>query len=160
MHAAKERVLHDFYSALLGAAVEIDLPPPIANLLDPVAVLSSLEAPFLASEVKEALWQMRTASSPGPDGFGPALYRAFWPVVGDAVLTFLDAFHCGDALLEWINQALIVLLSKKLDVTTANGFHPMSLQNCAPKLAAKVFTNRLQGVVPSLISNPQIGFDE
>jgi hypothetical protein len=47
---------------------------------------------------------------------------------------------------------------KKVDVTTADGFRPVSLQNCAPKLAAKILTTRLQGVFTSLISDLQTGF--
>lgn len=47
---------------------------------------------------------------------------------------------------------------KKADVTTAAGFRPVSLQNYAPKLAAKILTHCLQGVVTSLISDLQTSF--
>jgi hypothetical protein len=108
--------------------------------------------------VKEALWQMRTTSSPGSDGFGPAFYRKFWPVVGGAVMAFLNAFHQGTADFGRISQAHVVLLPKKADITTADGFRPVSLQNCAPKLVAKILTTRLQGVITSLISDLQTRF--
>jgi hypothetical protein len=101
---------------------------------------------------------MRTTSSPGPDGFGPAFYRKFWPVVGGAVMAFVNAFHQGTADFGRINQAHVVLLPKKVDVTTADGCRPVSLQNYASKLAAKILTTRLQGVVTSLISDLQTGF--
>jgi hypothetical protein len=101
---------------------------------------------------------MRTTSSPGPDGFGPAFYCKFWPVVGGAVMAFVNAFHQGTADFGRINQAHVVLLPKKVDVTTADGCRPVSLQNYASKLAAKILTTRLQGVVTSLISDLQTGF--
>jgi hypothetical protein len=98
---------------------------------------------------------MRTSSSPSPDGFGPAFYRKFWPVVGDVVMAFLNAFYQGTMDFGCINQAHVVLLPKKVNVTTTDGFHPVSMQNCMPKLAAKILTTLLQGVVTSLISDPQ-----
>jgi hypothetical protein len=157
-HAAKERILHSFYAGLLGTASHADTPPRLLDLLPAVSGLSTLEAPFSPSEVKEALWQMRMTSSPGLDGFGPAFYRKFWPVVGSAVMAFLNAFHQGTADFGRINQAHVALLPKKADVTTADGFRPVSLQNCVPKLAAKILTTRLQGVITSLISDLQTGF--
>jgi hypothetical protein len=101
---------------------------------------------------------MRTSSSPSPDGFGPTFYLKFWPVMGGAVMAFLNAFYQGMADFGRINQAHVVLLPTKVDVTTADGFRPVSLQNCAPKLTAKIITTRLQGVVTSLISDLQTGF--
>ncbi|CAO2150405.1 unnamed protein product [Urochloa humidicola] len=108
-HAAKERLLHSFYSGLLGSDAPAVPPPELLSLLQPVSGLATLEAPFTASEVKEALWQMRLSSSPGPDGFGPAFYRAFWPLIEDSVMAVLHAFHDGKADLTCINQALAVL---------------------------------------------------
>ncbi|CAL5040144.1 unnamed protein product [Urochloa decumbens] len=101
---------------------------------------------------------MHVSSSPGPDGFGPAFYRAFWPLLEDSVMAVLHAFHRGNADLARINQALVVLLPKKSDVTSADGFRPISLQKCVPKLAAKMLTTRLQGAIPTLISDLQTGF--
>jgi hypothetical protein len=154
-HAAKERLLHSFYDGLLGTASHTDMPLCLLDLLPSVSRLSTLESPFSPSEVKEALWQMRTTSSfsPGPNDFGPASYRKFWSVVGGVVMAFLNAFHQGTPGFGRINQAHVVLLPKKVDITTADGFCPVSLQNCAPKLAAKILTTRLQGVVTSLISD-------
>lgn len=42
-----------------GAPAPAALPPPLLSLLEPVSGLVTLEAPFTASEAKEALWQMR-----------------------------------------------------------------------------------------------------
>lgn len=99
-----------------------------------------------------------TSSSPGLDGFRPALYHAFWSVIEGAIRAFLEAFHRGDAELEGINQAHVVLLPKKNDVIMADDFRLISLQYCALKRAAKVLTNRVRGVIPSLISMLQTSF--
>lgn len=143
---------HSFYNALLGRATPVVFSDDIARLLPPVPHLDTLEAPFSPSEVKTALWQMRTASSPGPDGFGPAFFRSFWPTVGDVLLAWLSSFHDGTADLARVNFAHVVLLPKKPGVATADVFRPINLQNCAPKHAAKVLTNRLQPYIPDLVA--------
>lgn len=151
-HVANECIQHRFYADLLGRTFPVVFLDELGRMLPPVPHLDDLEAPFTSSEVKTALWQMRTASSPGPDGFGPAFFRTFWPVVGDPLLAWLASFHAGTADLSWINLAHVVLLPKKPGVATADGFLPISLQNCVPKLAAKVLTNRLQPFITDLVA--------
>jgi hypothetical protein len=46
-------------------------------------------------------------------------------------MAFLHTFHQGRAEAAGINQSHVVILPKKVDVTTADGFHPVRLQNCA-----------------------------
>jgi hypothetical protein len=101
---------------------------------------------------------MRSSSSPNPYSFGLAFYHKFWPVVGETVMVFLDAFHRGRVDFGCINQAHVFLLPKKVDITTADRFRPVNLQNCMLKLSAKILTTRLQGVITSLISDLQTRF--
>jgi hypothetical protein len=54
-HATKERILHTFYSDLLGTASTAAMPQRLLDLLPVVSGLSMLEAPLSPSEVKEAL---------------------------------------------------------------------------------------------------------
>nr|TKW11035.1 hypothetical protein SEVIR_6G207600v2 [Setaria viridis] len=93
--------------------------------------LAWLDELFTEEEAKGALWSMR---SPGPDGFGPAFFRSFWLVVGEAVMNFLRDFHGGSADMDAVNRACVVLLPKKEFVIVATDFRPVSLQNCAPKI--------------------------
>jgi hypothetical protein len=86
---------------------------------------------------------MRSDSSPGPDGFGPSFFKSFWHVVKVDLMSFLEEFHRGDAHLAGINQAYIVLLPKAEDVVSADGFRPISLQNCIMKIVTRILTSRL-----------------
>lgn len=45
-----------------------------------------LMQPFTATEAHAAVRAMNRSSSPGPDGFGPAFYKAAWPTVSAAVM--------------------------------------------------------------------------
>ncbi|CAN6168854.1 unnamed protein product [Urochloa humidicola] len=157
-HQAKERVLHSFYTGLLGTADAITWPTALNTFLPPVPGLAGLDAPFSIDEARDALWHMRLDSSPGPDGFGPAFFRAFWATVKPAVADFLAAFQAGMADLDAVNRAFVVLLPKKEGALTAGDFRPISLQNCAPKIASKIMTTRLHTQITDLVSMLQTGF--
>lgn len=72
-----------------------------------------LEEPFTLDEIKQAFWAMRLNSSPGPDGFGLAFFRAFWDTVSHDLHRLLQDFHSGTIQLECINLAYIALLPKE-----------------------------------------------
>jgi len=109
-------------------------------------------------EIVAALFAMDMHSSPGPDGFGPSFYKAFWQFVRDDLLWLFNNFHAGTLDLDGLNRALLVLLSKKDGVRTVDTFWPISLQNCPMKLFSKVMVNRLKPVIPDLIDPNQTRF--
>jgi hypothetical protein len=67
-------------------------------------------------------------------------------------------FQAGDATLEAANRAYVVLLPKKDVALAAGDFRPIILQNCAPKIASKILTSRLQPFITDLVSPLQTGF--
>jgi len=117
-----------------------------------------LSEPFSMSEITQALFAMDTHARPGPDGFGPSFYRHFWPTLKTDIAKLFDAFHAG--ILDWdgLNRALLVLLPKKEGVRMADGFRPISLQNCPMKLFSKVLVNRLKPHITTLVDADQTGF--
>lgn len=73
-------------------------------------------------------------------------------------MDLLNAFQQGEAELERINRAYMVLLPKKLGCTTVDSFRPINLQNCSVKIITKIMTTRLQQDICSLIDLDQTGF--
>ena len=55
----------------------------------------ALLAPFSIDEFKAAIVQMHPDKSSGPDGFNPAFYQKFWPLIGK------DIFQ---ACSQWMTQ--------------------------------------------------------
>jgi hypothetical protein len=51
-----------------------------------------LSASFTEEEAKLALFSMDINSAPGPDGFGPAFFRAAWATTKGQIMDFLHAF--------------------------------------------------------------------
>jgi hypothetical protein len=101
---------------------------------------------------------MRSDSSPGPDGFGPAFFKSFWHVIKGDLMAFLEEFHRGGANLAGVNQAYIALLHKSDNVLTAGGFRPISLQNCIMKIITRILTSCLQPFMERLVAFEQSGF--
>jgi hypothetical protein len=101
---------------------------------------------------------MRSDASPGPDGFSPGFFKHFWPVVRDDLMSLFEAFQSGDVQLHPLNQAHMVLLPKRDNVITADGFRPISLQGTILKILWKMLTNRIQSIIPTLVTLDQSGF--
>jgi hypothetical protein len=85
----KAELLRAFYVSLLGTST-----PPVWGFdlratMRSVAGLQELDRPFTIQEAKDAVGAMRTDSSPGPDGFGPAFFRTFWDIVSPDLMAFL-----------------------------------------------------------------------
>ncbi|CAN6233698.1 unnamed protein product [Urochloa humidicola] len=159
-HDAKTAVLTEHLKALLGAQV----PPPASFDVGalytsaPAVDLTGLVAPFTTGEALAAVHSMNRNSSPGPDGFGPGFYMATWGTVAPAVMAMARAFHAGNAELERINRAYIVLIPKVPTPLQPNDYRPICLQNCSLKIVAKMLTTRLQQEIPKLIDLDQTGF--
>lgn len=121
-HLGKVLLLHTFYTKLLGKQPAMSRALDLQAALPLVPGLLHLDTPFSDDEARDALWSMRSSSSPGPDGFSPAFYKTFWPLVKGAVTDVLSVFHDRTADMEAINRAYLVLLPKKDVVVSATDF--------------------------------------
>lgn len=157
-HGGKEKILFEFYNSLLGATVPTSWAFNLRDLYPLPLNLANMDTMLSEEEIKSALVNMRSSSSPGPDGFGPAFYKTFWDTTKQDVLQLCQSFCGGQVNLEGINQAHIVLIPKKDDVLTVDGFRPISLQNCPMKIISKGLTTRLQHRIIDLVSDYQTGF--
>ena len=97
-------------------------------------------------------------SAPGPDGFGPAFYRAAWHTVKPEVMAFMNSFYNGEVQLERVNRSHMVLIPKLPAATAVDAFWPICLQNASVKIIAKTLTKRLQREIGNLIDLNQTGF--
>jgi hypothetical protein len=57
-----------------------------------------------------------------------------------------------------VNRAFIALLPKKADVLTADGFRPISLQNCVMKLITRILTMCIHAFIERLVAFEQFSF--
>ena len=101
---------------------------------------------------------MHPDKAPGPDGFNPAFYQRFWPLLGNDVYQTCSKWLNMNAIPQATNETIITLIPKIDCPTTMKDFRPISLCNVLYKIMAKVLANRLKLLLPSIINESQSAF--
>ena len=105
-----------------------------------------------------ALKQMAPLKAPGPDGMPPLFYQSYWSLLGfDVSTTILHNLNSG-SFPQALGHSFITLIPKVKDPTYVSEFRPISLSNVLYCIFAKVLINRLQAMMPNLISEHQSAF--
>lgn len=158
-HEHKAAILHTFYQGLLGSTVPTDWSFDLRDLYPEGPLdLTALDAIFDREEIFNAFGRMNSNASPGPDGFGPLFFKITWSVAANDIHSLFHSFYDNTTEIERLNRSYLVLLSKKDNARRAQDFRPIALQNTIVKGLSKVLTNRLQHLIPPLISADQTGF--
>ena len=101
---------------------------------------------------------MQGGKSPGIDGLPKEFYVAFWHLVGKDLNQVLQgSIEQGELPLS-MKRAVISPIFKKGDKTLLENWRPISLLNTDYKILTKALTNRLKGVIDSLVEPDQTGF--
>ncbi|KAM1647853.1 hypothetical protein ACFX15_008842 [Malus domestica] len=117
-----------------------------------------LIGPITDREIQEAAFQIPASRAPGPDGFPGSFYHDHWEVVGKDVVNMIKAFWHSGKLLRNLNHTNLVLIPKVACPKNMKQFRPIALCNVSYKILAKVLTNRLKRVMPTVICDNQSAF--
>ncbi|CAM2095539.1 unnamed protein product [Caretta caretta] len=115
-----------------------------------------LELPLTLAEFSEALHRMPTNKSPGMDGLTVELYRVFWDVLGQDLVTVWAKSLQSRVLPLSCRRAVLALLPKKGDLCDLQNWHPVSLLSTDYKIVAKAISLRLGSVLADMIHPDQI----
>ncbi|CAM8980230.1 unnamed protein product [Rhodiola kirilowii] len=117
-----------------------------------------LMSPYTEYEIKVALFQLYPYKAPGIDGYPAGFFQRFWNVIkvdfSDACFSVLN----GGITPPRINDTLIVLIPKQRSAMRMEDYRPISLTSVISKTVAKVIVNRLQLILPEIISPAQSAF--
>ena len=144
----------DFYQNLFTSANPsnfeevVDLIPQVVT----TEMNEKLVAEFTIEEVEVALKQMAPLIAPGPDGMPPLFYQNYWSLLGSDVSHSILHFLNSGVLPPALCHSFITLIPKVKDPKFVSEFRPISLSNVLYRIFAKVLTNRLQDVLPQIIS--------
>jgi hypothetical protein len=150
----------DYFSQLFTAE-DTDQVQEVIDAVHPrvtPAMNEALLALFSPEEVKKALFDIGDLKAPGPDGLHAIFYKRFWHLLGDdlvhEVLSAVNSMSIPDG---W-NDTTIVLVPKIKVPEKVTQLRPISLRNVVYKVISKMFTSRLKGLLPEIISPTQSAF--
>jgi len=101
---------------------------------------------------------MHPHKAPGPDGLNPFFFYKFWDDIGnDVSIVVLSLLH-RHPISPTLNRTFVTLFPKKQKPESILEFQRISLCNVVHKLVTKVIANRLNPLLPAIISETQGAF--
>ena len=117
------------------------------------------DAPIHLQEVEIAIKQLQCDKCPGPDGFPMNFIRKFYVELKHLLHNVMIQVDQDHDLNPSAKEGVISLMEKPAkDALLVTNWMPLSMLNCDHKIYAKIIANRLQYVLPYLISEDQHGF--
>ena len=113
---------------------------------------------FTVEDVGFTLNQMSPLKAPRSDGFSIDFHQKNWVNVGVEVSNAVFRILNNGCMNNDINLTYNALIPKIANPNRVTEFQPISLCNVFNKLVAKTFANRLQFVLPNIISPNQNAF--
>lgn len=96
--------------------------------------------------------------APGPDGMTTLFYQKLWNIFGPQVVKIIQEFMEMGNIEVSINEVNICLIPKGERPRAIKEFRPISLCNVTYKIFSKVLCQRLQQILPKLVSKSQSAF--
>jgi hypothetical protein len=116
--------------------------------------------PIAKEEVDQVVQEMPNGKAPGPDGFTVEFFKACWDVVKHEIYGIVEDSRRSASILKALNATMITLIPKENEARTPDRYRPIALCNVVYKIISKVIANRLKPLLPTLISQEQVGFVE
>lgn len=109
-------------------------------------------------DIERALKGIGDDKSPGIDGFGAKFFKASWCIVKeDVIAAILEFFNTG-RLYRGFNNTVVTLIPKGDNARYVKDYHPIVGCTIVYKIIAKIITERLGKILPSIISHSQAAF--
>ena len=109
-------------------------------------------------ELKWSVFDMKTDTAPGPDGFSVSFYKGCWESVKGILFEMVNAFYLGNLDISRLNYGVITLIPKIKEANNVRQFRPICLLNVSFKIFSKLLMDRLTGVARKIISTSQSAF--
>lgn len=119
---------------------------------------TKLDKRLTVDEMSEAVHNMKSGKTPGPDGIPIEIYKLFPDKLLPPLLEMFEEAYQSGILPPSLQTALITLVPKPgKPPTEKESYRPLSLMCCDTKILCKALARRLEKYVPTLIPNDQNG---
>jgi len=140
-----------------GDVTNFPLLSHISELVTEEENIALCASPVL-EDVKKAVFKLSAESASGPDGLTGKFFQECWDIVSGDILRMVQDFFAGNTLPKSITHTNLVLIPKKAHVQTFSDMRPISLSNFVNKILSRIIHDRLEDMLPKLISSNQSGF--
>ena len=117
------------------------------------------DAPLSLEEIAKATKELKNDKSPGSDGLSTNFYKFFWP---DIKLFLFDSYKDSfknNLLSRDQRRGILNLIPKpNKDLCYLKNWRPVSILNTDYKILTKALSNRLQPILPEIVSSDQVGY--
>lgn len=121
--------------------------------------LLSLNAQITDEEIELTIKSLPSHKAPGPDGFPYEYYKTFLPLLLPHLRKLFNAFLQDTPIPSDMQRSFINLIPKlDKDPSICANYRPIALLNSDLKIFTKLFSTRLNTILPSLIHKDQVGF--
>lgn len=113
------------------------------------------------NKLKQEIFQMENYKYPGIDGLPIEYYKEFYEYLKDDLLQlYNNILFIEKQSLKTMNRAIITLIPKKSDtnhpsLNDLRNWKPISLLCIDYKILTKILANRLQNILPNIMSEEQ-----
>jgi len=108
--------------------------------------------------VRAAIFGMKSAAAPGPNGFGVQFFKTFWNTIKGDYLALFQDFHEGTLDVKRRNYGVITLIPKINEANTIKQYRPICLLNVDYKGITKVLASRFSPIASKVIGGNQTSF--
>jgi hypothetical protein len=104
--------------------------------------------------------EIPNGKAPSPYGFTVEFFKSCWEVVKHDIYRVVEDSRWKSSILKALTATMITLIPKENEAKTPDRYRTISLCNVVYKIISKFIANRLKPLLPTLISQEQVGFVE
>jgi len=109
-------------------------------------------------ELKDAVFSIKDAKSPGPDGFSAKLFKLHLDELQHSLFSAISFVFQSQQLSNGLNHNFVTLIPKKDKLQNISDYRPISCANLLYKIISKIIYGRIKHFLPYLISENQSAF--